>query len=67
MADYFEWNNKGSISRVSIDNFLNMANSRIENAPGSLPFKTADGMIVLSWLRALADRKPSEYTIGIAK
>ena len=63
--DCFEWNNKGSLSRATIDAFLNRANLRIENAPQSLPFKVVDGMLVLNWLRALTDRKPSEYNEGL--
>jgi len=60
MADFYEYNNRNSIARIAIDGFLNRAATRIENHPERLPFKPADGELVLGWLRALLDRKPSE-------
>lgn len=60
MADFFYWNNKASLGRKAIDAFLSRAEGRVDQHPDALPFKQADAKLVISWLRALADRKPSE-------
>lgn len=60
MADEFTWNNRNSIARLAIDGFLSRATDRLESHPDKMPFRQSEGRAVLSWLRALADRKPSE-------
>jgi len=39
-----------------IELFLRMADVRINTHPEALPFKATSGHLVVSWLRALADR-----------
>jgi hypothetical protein len=59
MVDEFTWNNKNSTARHAIDSFLEVANDRIQKG-GPVPFNSMQGHLVIAWLRALVDRKPSE-------
>ena len=45
--------------REAIVHFINVAQNRIEEYPSKLAFKAVAGHIVINWLRALLDRKPT--------
>lgn len=60
MSDSYERNNHNSVARQSIESLLRDAGHRIDSHPEGLPFKPIEGRMVIAWLRALCDRKPSE-------
>lgn len=60
MADLYTWNIPHSPDRVQVNNFLRIAAGRIMDHPDKVPFDKKTGILVLSWMTALMDRKPSE-------
>ena len=60
MADNYERNNPHSLARIAIELLLSDAADRIARHPENLPFKPECGNLVISWLRAFCERKPSE-------
>ncbi len=60
MSDDYTWNNPGSLARMSIEYFLGTASARVEGHPERLPCDPKQAQLIIAWLRALLDRKPSE-------
>ena len=60
MIDTYAWNDRRGVSRVNIEGFLGLQERLMDVRPASLPFAATTGRIVLVWLKAQLDAKPSD-------